>query len=76
MTSATRYDAWGGTIATGSAGGTAAGDRAWKYQGRLDVSPSGLSTPLYDAGARLYAPAPPPSPRSTRTPAPPRTRGP
>ncbi len=56
VTSATRYDAWGGTVATGAAGGTAAGDKAWKYQGRLDVSPSGLSAPLYDAGARLYAP--------------------
>ena len=44
------------TIGTGSAGGTAVGAANWKYQGRLDVSPSGLATPLYDMSARFYAP--------------------
>jgi RHS repeat-associated protein len=53
---AIRYDAWGGTIATGSAGGTAVGSGLWTYQGRLDVSPSALGTPLYDMSARFYAP--------------------
>ena len=53
---ATRYDAWGGTIATGSAGGGAVGTGLWKYQGRLDVSPAGLATPLYDMTARFYSP--------------------
>ena len=56
VTSATRYDAWGSTIATGTAGGTAVGASAWKYRGRLDISPSGLGTPLYVMGARLYDP--------------------
>ncbi|HVN12137.1 MAG TPA: RHS repeat-associated core domain-containing protein, partial [Kineosporiaceae bacterium] len=56
VTSATRYDAWGDTVATGSAGGTAVGGSAWRYRGRLDVSPPGLSTPLYAMGARLYDP--------------------
>ena len=56
VTSATRYDAWGDTIATGAAGGTPVGSTTWKYQGRLDVSPSGLGTPLYAMGARLYDP--------------------
>ncbi len=56
VTSATRYDAWGDTIATGAAGGTPVGNTAWKYQGRLDISPSGLGTPLYAMGARLYDP--------------------
>ncbi len=56
VTSATRYDAWGDTIATGAAGGTPVGNTAWKYQGRLDISPSGLGTPLYAMGARLYSP--------------------
>ena len=56
VVNAIRYDAYGQTIATGSAGGTAVGQANWKYQGRLDVSPAGLATPLYDAGARFYAP--------------------
>jgi RHS repeat-associated protein len=56
VTHAIRYDAYGQTIATGSAGGTAAGERAWKYQGRLDIAPEGLATPLYDMSARFYAP--------------------
>ena len=56
VTSATRYDAWGDTIATGAAGGTPVGSTAWKYRGRLDVSPAGLATPLYAMGARLYDP--------------------
>jgi RHS repeat-associated protein len=53
---AIRYDAWGQTLATGSAGGSAVGERAWTYQGRLDVSPAGLGTPLLDLSARFYAP--------------------
>ena len=44
------------TIGTGSAGGTRVGDANWKYQGRLDVSPAGLATPLYDMSARFYSP--------------------
>ncbi len=56
VTSATRYDAYGDTIATGAAGGTPVGNAAWRYQGRLDISPSGLGTPLYAMGARLYDP--------------------
>ena len=56
VTSATRYDAWGDTVATGTAGGTPVGNSAWKYQGRLDISPSALATPLYAMGARLYSP--------------------
>ncbi|HEY7130874.1 MAG TPA: NB-ARC domain-containing protein, partial [Candidatus Limnocylindrales bacterium] len=54
---AIRYDAWGETLATGNDGtGTAVGADTWKYQGRLDVSPGALGTPLYEAGARFYAP--------------------
>ncbi len=56
VTSATRYDAYGDTIATGTAGGTAVGATTWKYQGRLDISPAALGTPLYVMGARLYDP--------------------
>ena len=58
VVNAIRYDAWGQIIGTpGSAGGTRVGDKAWKYQGRLDVSTDGLATPLYDMSARFYAPA-------------------
>lgn len=56
VVSATRYDAYGTSIATGSGGGTAVGAANWKYQGRLDVSPAGLATPLYDLSARFYSP--------------------
>jgi RHS repeat-associated protein len=56
LVNAVRYDAWGETIGTGTAGGSAVGASAWKYQGRLDVSPAGLATPLYDMAARFYAP--------------------
>jgi len=58
VTNAIRYDAYGETLATASASGAPApvGERAWKFQGRLDVSPDGLATPLYDMSARLYTP--------------------
>ena len=58
LTNGIRYDAWGETVGTGTAAGAPApvGERSWKYQGRLDISPAGLNTPLYDAGARFYAP--------------------
>jgi RHS repeat-associated protein len=56
VTWAIRYDPYGMTLATGLAGGTAVGAGTWKYQGRLDVSPAGLNTPLYDLSARFYAP--------------------
>jgi RHS repeat-associated protein len=55
VTNAIRYDAYGQTLATGTGGGTAVGATAWTYQGRLDLSPPALGTPLYDAGARVYA---------------------
>ena len=50
---AIRYDPYGQTADTYTkpSGGIAL---AWKFQGRLDVSPDG--SPLYDAGARFYAP--------------------
>ena len=56
MTHATRHDPYGMTLVTGTGGGTPVGADAWKYQGRLDVSPEGLATPLYDLSARFYAP--------------------
>ena len=42
VTNAIRYDAYGEVLITGTAGGAPApvGDKAWKYQGRLDVSPN------------------------------------
>jgi len=54
VSSALRYDPYGQTIAawTSGSGGPAL---AWRYQGRLDVSPD--SNPLYAAGARLYSPS-------------------
>lgn len=50
LTNAIRYDAYGETILTGKDPAAAApvGPDAWKYQGRLDVSPAGLATPLFD----------------------------
>jgi RHS repeat-associated protein len=56
VVNAIRYDAWGQTISTGTAGGTRVGDKAWKYQGRLDISPDALATPLYEMSARFYLP--------------------
>lgn len=57
VSNAIRYDAYGQTIATGSAAGTTpVGEKSWKYQGRLDIAPAGLGTPLYEMGARLYSP--------------------
>ncbi len=56
IVNAIRYDAYGQKIGSGGAGGTPVGHDAWKYQGRLDISPSGLGTPLYDMSARFYAP--------------------
>ena len=56
VVNAIRYDAWGQTLLTGTGGGTRVGDKAWKYQGRLDVSPDNLQTPLYDMSARFYNP--------------------
>ena len=56
VVNAIRYDAYGQTITTGSAGAGAVGEKAWKYQGRLDVSPTALGTPLYDMSARFYSP--------------------
>jgi RHS repeat-associated protein len=52
--------AYGRTIATwsGTGGSTSVGEKSWKDQGRLDVSPTGLAspTPLYDMSARYYSP--------------------
>jgi RHS repeat-associated protein len=58
VTNAIRYDAYGMTLKTGRPGTSPdpVGDKAWTYQGRLDISPQGLGTPLYDMGARFYAP--------------------
>jgi RHS repeat-associated protein len=58
LANAIRYDAYGETLATGTAAGAPApvGDKAWTYQGRLDISPAGLATPLYDLSARFYSP--------------------
>ena len=53
VTDAIRYDGYGQTVAVWPSGGSAA-TTSWKYQGRLDLSPS--SIPLYAAGARDYAP--------------------
>ena len=53
VTDAIRYDGYGQTVAVWPSGGSPA-TASWKYQGRLDLSPS--SIPLYAAGARDYAP--------------------
>ena len=53
VTDAIRYDGYGQTVAVWPSGGSAA-TTSWKYQGRLDLSPT--SIPLYAAGARDYAP--------------------
>ena len=56
VANALRYDAYGQTLTTGSAGGTQVATGYWKHQARLDISPPGLAQPLYEAGARLYSP--------------------
>ena len=53
VSDAIRYDGYGQTVAVWPTGGSPA-TTSWKYQGRLDLSPS--SIPLYAAGARDYAP--------------------
>ena len=50
ITGTTRYDGYGETVATF---GTATGP--WRFRGNLDVSPTG--DPLYEMGARYYAPS-------------------
>ena len=57
LANAIRYDPYGEVLATGRPAGAPApvGEKAWKYRGRLDISPEGISTPLYDAGARFYS---------------------
>jgi RHS repeat-associated protein len=50
ISDAYRYDGYGQTL--GTPYGTA--KNPWRYQGRLDVSPTG--TPLYDLSARNYSP--------------------
>ena len=55
VTNATRYDAWGETVTTGTEGGTAVGAVHFKYQGRLDISNPAIE-PLYDMSARFYSP--------------------
>ncbi len=53
VTDALRYDGYGITAATWPTGGSAA-TANWKYQGRLDLSPT--TTSLYDFAAREYSP--------------------
>ena len=53
IASALRYDGYGKTLDSYN---PASHPTPWKYQGRLDVSPD-ADAPLYDAGARFYAPA-------------------
>ena len=57
VANATRYDPYGQVLGTpaGASGTTRVGQDLWKFQGRLDVGPTGLPD-LYDAGARFYAP--------------------
>jgi len=55
LTTALRYDGYGQTIATAPTSLPAEAKR-WKYQGRLDIAPEGLTTPLYEFSARFYAP--------------------
>ena len=50
VTDALRYDGYGLSIDADGAFGS-----PWRYQGALDVSPNG--NPLYDLGARFYAPS-------------------
>ena len=53
VTYATRYDPWGEVVDTGPDSGSGpVAPTTWTYQGRLDVSPTGLATPLLDGGAR------------------------
>ena len=53
VSDAIRYDGYGQTVAVWPTSGSPA-TASWKYQGRLDLSPSAI--PLYAAGARDYAP--------------------
>ena len=55
VTDAFRYDAYGQTVATFSVVGGSGLLTSWRYQGRLDISPT--SDPLYANGARLYSPS-------------------
>jgi RHS repeat-associated protein len=55
LTTALRYDGYGQTIATAPTSPPAEA-RRWKYQGRLDIAPDGLATPLYEFSARFYSP--------------------
>ena len=55
ITDAFRYDAYGQTVATFSVVGGSGLLTSWRYQGRLDISPT--SDPLYANGARLYSPS-------------------
>ena len=48
-----RFDPYGETVCTYTGGSGV--KTPWRYQGRLDVSPT--ADPLYDAGARFYAPS-------------------
>jgi RHS repeat-associated protein len=52
LTDAYRYDAFGQTIANS---GTST--NPWKYRGLLGIAPGSIVDPLYDMGARDYAPA-------------------
>jgi hypothetical protein len=68
VVNAIRYDAYGQAVLTGTAGGTAVGATAWKYQGRLDIGPAGSTTPLYTTCRRASTPrASARSPSSTRS---------
>jgi RHS repeat-associated protein len=49
-----RFDAYGETVCAYSSGSGLS--TPWRYQGRLDLSPNS-GDPLYDAGARFYAPS-------------------
>ena len=53
LVDALRYDAYGQTVAHWTAGGVTP-NATWKYQGRLDLSPT--TTSLYDFAAREYSP--------------------
>ncbi len=50
VSDALRYDGYGVTVDTDGSFGS-----PWKFQGALDVAPG--SEPLYDIGARMYAPS-------------------
>jgi RHS repeat-associated protein len=54
ITDAFRFDAYGGTVDAWPSGGSSL-NTAWRYQGRLLLSPTGAAD-LYEAGARFYSP--------------------